>query len=295
MCIFKRTTIAILALLGLMASSFAEEDATDVSTTKQATYLAIYYPFRVSRFPAVSGKTSFTPIPEYENWSIDRIDRDLARMVNCGLNGVLLALEPSDLTDIHKFDMIRTFIVLASKNEGFKVSFLFAPIRKTQLSRSNVSNFLKRKGFFSYSSNYKFNDSNVIFVSDNVELVSSDKPEYIFYTISLPSQIASTGDSTGLVTYPALPLGSADVKSSFNVVQIFAGFFVENDKGQWIVSRKNGIIFHKLLDDTCKISPDIVVISSWNDYSHGSAIETNTFDNSQMQDVLKNFMQKHKK
>ncbi len=295
MYIFKSTIISFLSLLGLISSALAEADSAGVHTSRQTSYLAIYNPFRITKFPVVSAKSTFSPIPEYDNWSIDRIDRDLARIVNCGLNGVLLSIEPSDLADVHKLDMIRTFLVLASKNEGFKVAFLFSPIRKTQLSRTNVSNFMKRKGLFDYSTNYKQADSCVIFVSDNVELVSTTKNEYIFFTISLSLQKTAESKAIGIVSYPALPLGSADIKQSFNVVQIFAGFFVEADKGQWIVSRKNGLYFHKLLDDACKVSPDIVVISSWNDYSHGSAIENNTFDNTQMQDVLKNFMQKRKK
>ncbi len=290
MCIFKTITAPFLVLLGLIASAFAEADAPGVTMSKQPSYLSIYYPFRITRFPVDSAKSTFKPIPEYDNWSIDRIDRDLARMVNCGLNGVLLAIEPSDITDVHKMDMIRTFLVLASKNQGFKVAFLFAPIRKTQLSRSNVSNFLKRKGLLDYSSNYRYSDSSVIFVSDNVELVSTGKSEFIFFTIGLSIKKDADSDAIGLVTYPTLSLGSNDVKTSFKVVEVFASFFVENDKNQWLVSRKNGHSFHHFLEEACKVSPNIVVISSWNDYFQGSAIENNTYDNSQMQDILKNFM-----
>ena len=259
--------------------------------------MAVYYPFRITQFPSNSGKNTFLPVPEYDNWNLDRIDRDISRIVNCGLNGVLLAVEPSDLIDSHKLDMIKSFLVIASRNSGFKVAYLFAPAKRTQLSRSNVSSFLIKKGLLANDSIYKFSDNNVIFFSNNVELVSSGKPDFIYSIINVHIDNKSV-DTLGTINYPALTFAYGGKERKYQISHVFAGLFlndVDSKKPNWRISRKKGHDFQQNLEDCCKVSPNIVILSSWNDYSQGSSIENNSLDDTQMQYILNNFLSKYKK
>lgn len=284
-------------LLSLTSFLYAVEPDVPASTAGICKFLVVYYPFKVRVFPDSAAKPSFEPVPAYDKWSVDRIDRDLSRIHSSGLSGVLLAIEPSDLNDSHKFDMISTFLVLASKVENFKVAFLFAPSRPTQLSKSNVSSFLKRKKLLDYSSVYKFSDCNAIFFAENVELVSSGAPDFLYVKVNL-SGITADHDqltSTGLIDYTPVPMPLDNIETNFHFVQIFAGLSIfSNDKIQWIVSRRNGHVFHSNIDTCIKLTPDLAIISSWNDYAQGSAIENNTLDNTQMQEILMKSIQKLK-
>lgn len=285
----------ILLLLIINGVLFAEVSDSAIHD-RICPCLCVYYPFKFSRFQDNSDKPSFVPIPVYDNWSVDRIDRDVSRMSKSGLNGVLLAIEPSDLNDSHKLDMIRTFLVLVSNIKGFKVAYLFAPARLTQLSKSNVSSFLKRKKLLDYPSVYKFSDINVVFFSENVELVSSGNQDFLYVKLNLSGKLANVDQiSQGLIDYPAIPMPLNNVENNFHIVHVFAGLAnFTSDKVQWIVSRKNGHLFHANLDSCRKLSPDLVIISSWNDYAQGSAIEHNTLDNTQMQEILLKSVQKAK-
>ncbi len=213
-------------------------------------------------------------------------------MLKSGLNGVLMAIEPAELNDSHKLEMIRTFLVLASNNRVFKVAFLFAPTNQTQLSKSNVSSFMKRKGLLDYPSVYKYSDNNVLFFSDKVELVSTGKPDFIYVKLDISGKLATSEQKTaGLIDYPSIPI----VSNYYHVVHVFSGLIANySDKSQWLVSRKNGIAFHGNLEHCIKLSPDVIVISSWNDFSQGSAIENNMFDDIKLQEILKAFLQKYR-
>ncbi len=283
-------------ILPLLIYSLALTTSADLqSNMSNCSFLGVYYPFTISRFSDSTGKTSFAPVPEYDNWSIDRMDRDIIRISKSGLDGVLLAIEPSELNDSHKLDLIRSFLVLASKYNGFKVAFLFAPSRRTQLSKSNVCSYLKRKKLLDYSSIYKYLDNNVLFFSDNVELVSTDKPDFLFIKLNLSGKSANDEPNTALIDYPSIPVIIDNAKSNYHIVHIFAGLFgVVNDRSQWIVSRHNGHAFHANLESSSKLFPNLLVISSWNDYAQGSAIENNTLDNTQMQEIFMKFVQKSK-
>ena len=284
---------AFILLFLFCGYSFGQSTVT-TSCGNHCPFLVVYYPFRVTRFPDVSSKAPFTPVPEYDGWSVDRIDRDMSRISKSGLNGVLLAIEPSDLNDSHKLDMIRTFLAIASNLRSFNVAFLFAPSRFTQLSRSNVSSFLKRKGLLNYSSVYRYSDNYVIFFSDNVELVAMPKPDFLYIRLDLSgSSFKDAKNSPGLIAYPSTSSQSEDTLSNYRVMHIFAGLVnLSNNKYQWIVSRRNGQCFQNNLDNVLKSSTELVVISSWNDYAQGSAIENNSLDNTLMIEILMKFIKK---
>lgn len=213
----------------------------------------------------------FSPIPDTDGWPEERMERDLKRMRSIGINGVLLAISPSDMADKHRLEMIKAFLHLTSEAKDFHVILFFSPDKKMELGRRNLVTYIENKEITKYNSLYSIDGKILLCFGANVVLVENEKSGYIYHTIP------------GINVQGPLPL-LANQSDNFIKTSLFsfisAGLFDagENGENKWIIPRKKGKTLAQNFNSVLALKPDRVVIHSWNNCYDGSAIETNTMD-----------------
>lgn len=242
--------------------------------------LTVYYPYEVNE----RAKTGITPLPDYKRWTIERMERDIARMRAAGIDGILLCISPSDSAEPQRLSMIQRFLDKCSITERpFKVILTFAPRRPLVLDYANIAQFIEHKGITSYKALCRVNDSILVCLSENV--VVNDENESVYgFTFSKVT-----------LAHPALPCPTPAptqaTKSPLPMEFVFAGFcdinsMPQDERYSWSIPRKKGKAFGEGLAKAIESKASTIVIVSWNDYSNGSSIENNTQDGTMLLDVL---------
>lgn len=245
--------------------------------------LAVYHPYPDFN---TTVESSIRPLPGYNNWSDNRMERDLQRMRSVGLNGVLLAIKPEDLADNIRFERIRHFYELAAVQQPvFHVALLLGG--NNELTTDNVSQFVFRKGLADISSAFKLNGKVVVVFEQKVRLVQKDKTENETFCYRQIGKNWPAVPAGNLICRPALPDHFAWVRIGDNhVVSDNNGVPAFNVQDAWALPRGKGLNFANRLRNAFHDQAAIICIQSWNDFSDGSFMEPNTLDRNIMMTVL---------
>ena len=246
--------------------------------------LAVYHPYP-SFMTTVEAPVR--PLPGYDGWSNNRMERDLSRMQDAGVNGVLLFIKPEDLADGIRFERIRHFHELASARQPvFRVVLVLDG--NNELNTDNASQFIKRKGLADFPCVLRLHGSPVLAFSKNIRLVRSGGAESANFCIRHIGNDWPAPPKGADFGRPAPLDGLVWVKTADSrVAADNSDNPASSRQGAWSLPRGKGRNFANRLRLALQEKADIICIQSWNDFSDGSFLEPNTLDRSTMLTVLR--------
>lgn len=247
--------------------------------------LAVYHPYPDFN---TTVESSIRPLPGYNNWSDNRMERDLQRMRGVGINGVLLSIKPEDLADEIRLARIRRFYELAAVQQPvFRVALMFCG--NHELATDNVSQFIYRKGLADVPSALKLNGKTVLVFNHQIRLVQKEKTQNNTFCYRHLGDNWPAIPVGNLICRPALPDDFAWVRTADNHINPnMSNTPILNEQDAWALPRGKGRNFANRLRNAFHDRAAIICIQSWNDFSDGSFMEPNTLDRNLMLTVLQN-------
>jgi len=280
-----------VALLAVSCSTVSDDTA--IANLKENPYrghaakpliIAVYHPYPDF---ATTVAAAVRPLPGYDGWSDSRMDRDMRRMRDCGINGVLLSIKPEDLADAVRFARIRRFYELAAMQQPvFNVALMLGG--NNELALGNVLQFIQRKGLADFPSAMAINGRKVVVFNNSVRLSQSGKDGDETFCYRHIGKDWPTLPEGKLLCRPSATDGFVWVKAGDNHAVQDANGVPDglNEQEIWSLPRDKGRNFANRLRHALKERAAIIGIQSWNDFSDGSFMEPNTLDRNIMTTVL---------
>ncbi|MBR6056986.1 MAG: hypothetical protein IKP58_02325 [Victivallales bacterium] len=246
--------------------------------------LAVYHPYPSF---TTTVEAPVRPLPGYDGWSNNRMERDLQRMQEAGLDGVLLFVKPEDLADAIRFERIRHFYELASARQPvFRIVLVLDG--NNELSTDNAAQFIKRKGLADFQCTLRLHSRPVLAFNKSIRLVRNNGMASSYFCIRHISHDWTVPPMGANFDHPAPFDGFIWVKAGDCHAAVDNS---ENSalsrQGTWSLPRGKGRNFANRLRKAFQEKADIICIQSWNDFTDGSFLEPNTLDNNIMLTVLR--------
>jgi len=240
-----------------------------------------YFPFYETHELPVE----FRPLPTYSGWTKERMVRDLQRLVENNLDGTVLCITPQDLADSYKRTRIKEFLELSQSSARTALLCLTAD-HPMQLDLGNTERFLKHQGIAEQISLYRQEQKIIIAFAQNIQLTGTDEKEFSHRVL---------GRDWHALPCPADAVG---ISTTDNLVWIYTSYHEPTKTSwpiqEWKLPRDGFKHFRKALEKSRELSPKIIVISSWNDWYNGSALEKSTLEGDKGLEVLRAQMEKWK-
>ena len=224
------------------------------------------------------------PVPYYMGWTDDRMNRDLQSMTKARVTAALVELSPSAIMRAEVRERLWRFGELSSKSR-VRVALLLVPDKSGTLKmrRANVLRFLETQQFGSLPGALKQADRVVVVLSERIVLDSwqSPSPESLYIRHlghdlpACPNGPKSYGvDEHGVMWARAGERGGSKSVSE------------KAQRLEWPLARDGGVTLRDQLILARRQNAKLVLLNSWNDYSDGSAVETNSIEGDGMLNIL---------
>ena len=240
-----------------------------------------YFPFNDTNEMPVE----FRPLPTYSGWTKERMERDVRRIQENHLNGTLLHLSPQDLADTFKRARLKEFLDVSHKYACTALLCLSAD-HPMQLDLGNTERFLRHQGIASHPALYRKGQNVILAFAESIQLTGRDEADFEHRMLGKD--------------WTALPCPIIDLKLSANdsLIWLYTSFHTPAKTSwpvqEWKLQRSGFKHFRKALDKARECSPKIIVISSWNNFYNGSALEKNTLDGEKALEYLRNQLENWK-
>lgn len=223
------------------------------------------------------------PIPSYQGWPDERMARDLRRLREVGVTGLILCVPPESIADSYIVERITRFYDFAAEQESpITIGLAIVPTQKMAISRMNVVSYLRRNGLMDAKVVLRLEGRPFLGFSEDITLTD------------LPNNEVSIRQ-WGNEWHVRPRTGAYDqIAVRDSVIWVCAGFSGDCHKATrkamaaWPQPRdKTGETFRLGLRQAFAAGAEIVCIDSWNDFSAGSFIEPNSYDQDLLYRVLK--------
>ena len=215
---------------------------------------AVYYAYpRLDNAPE-----QFTPVPAYPGaWPEERQLRDISRIQATRIQGLLLFIHPKDLANTERFQRLESFL---AKAQDASLAILLAlhadsPMR---LHSEDLTSFLEKRGLLNHPALFRFYGKPLLVLSENI-LLAGTPPSLL--------TIRKIGEDWHLS-------GEEPELTGDNLCWIDTAKYQD---GEWLRKRRKRA-FRARLKKAISLNPEFILLSSWNCYQDGSAIEFNTLD-----------------
>ena len=263
----------------------SDTPATGVNTQnadhQRPLVLVEYFPFNETNEMPVE----YRPLPTYSGWTKERMERDLRRFQENHLNGTLLRLSPQDIADSFKRARLKEYLDLSLKHDCTALLCLTVA-HPMQLDLGNTERFLKYQGIADHAALYRKGQNVILAFAEDIQVTGRDEAGFEHRLLGR--------DWTSLpCSSEALNLSAKD-----NLIWIYASFHKPSKASwpiqEWMFPRSGFKHFRKSLEKARERSPKIIVISSWNDFYNGSALEKNTLDGEKGLEIFRKQLEKWK-
>jgi len=241
--------------------------------------LVLYEPYPLTR----AWLDDVVPVPSYQGWTDERMSRDLLRMRDIGLHGIVLCLRPESMADPFVIERIKRFYDLVqAENPGFSIGLAIVTAQKMAISRQNVVSYIQRQGLLDVGCVWRINGRPFLGFAEDITL--TDRP---LDTISIRQW--------GNEWHVRPRNGDYDhVSAQESFIWVCAGYSgkqrttEKSAMAQWPQPRdKHGDFFRLGLRRAFAAGAAMVCVDSWNDFVAGSFIEPNSYDQDLMSRVLR--------
>lgn len=214
------------------------------------------------------------PIPMDNGWTDLRIERDLKRIVFCGIDVVIVETAPQKLMDNEFLERFRQFGRKAAENK-IKVVLSLVEDEGIRLERANLLQYLESLELHCIPS-YLLKDKIPVVLVDSAFNLSDAQQDEPLALLRFGKELPARPD-TPLVDEISLPAEFIWCRSAQCTPQ-----------GEWLIKRKRGGNLQKQLDLLRQTQCKVILLSSWNDYARGDFIESNSLDGEGMMRILNN-------
>lgn len=268
-----------LALACVSAGCAIQAPATPrLATVKELPVFALlYYPLGPSLVRGIA-----VPVPDYQSWPDERMERDIGRLRETGVDAIILAMDMAVLRDAAIRERYAHFLSLCvAANAATRVPPPLRLVFGLYGDADRAADFpFFVQWFFSFPADLR---QQMMFGADNrpLLLLAPDLAQALERHPAFRCQIAP-GD--GLGTVRLLEQRGAPLPVAPDAVcTIHAGLLAETTgsgggKRDWLLPRRNGKTLRRALAAGAVAGPRLVCIASWNNYAEGSFVEPNTLD-----------------
>ena len=237
-------------------------------------------------YPAAEHRLA-APIPDYRGWTDERMERDMRRFADIGIDGVLLQISWKDFQDSFRSGRLRHFMVLAGSSTASPpvkiIPYLDASSfpGAVTLSYTDLARWTLADGAARSPALWRPAGRMTWVVDPRIRLSGNPHPAC--------SVIRSGTDFPALS--PALS-GHLTVPGRFSAVLVVAGWRGDRNardshgRPVWQIPRRNGQTLREELWRAFESKPRMVIVSSWNDFLAGDFIEPNSLDGTTISEVL---------
>ncbi|MCQ2397191.1 MAG: hypothetical protein MJ106_05795 [Lentisphaeria bacterium] len=213
------------------------------------------------------------PVPMDNGWTNLRIERDLSRIAFCGIDVVIIETTPQKLMDNEFLERFKFFGSKAYEQKTKIVLSLVAD-NNLRLERDNLEQYLEALELNSIPSYLMKNDKPVVLIDGEFGIRDAEHEEAI--------SLMRFGKE--LPECPDTPLPEVLQPSG---EYIWCRAAQCTPQGEWLIKRKRGGSLQNQLDAIRQIQCNVILLSSWNDYSRGDFIENNSLDGESLTRILK--------
>ncbi|GEM_PF-4602344 len=224
------------------------------------------------------------PVPMDNGWTDLRMSRDISRIASCGIHVIMVECTPQQLANEEFLVRFRHFCELASKSGRLVVLSLVPDRQEFQpIDRQNLLQYLEKMDLISTPGYLQEENRPAFLVAEEYHLEESN-PEF-------PENITLMRFGVELPPCPTTPLDEQiPLPARFQWMRA-AQYLTENPKSPsntgWVVQRSRGKKLSKQFKLLRQTECQVVLLSSWNDYSDGSFVENNSLDGEMMTNAVK--------
>ena len=271
--------ILLTAVLGLgclgTRAPVSEDSAWPYPAGQCPRFLVLYLPYQRQGAPLA------LPSPTTPGWTDPRMERDVARVLAAGLDGIVLGLLPETLADAFQTQRVTRFadLVAARAPAGFELALLLVPSSSSsaEVDRNAIGKWLVESGIDDNKLVRRQAGRVLVAVSPRMTLTGTPHP-----AVAVVSLVGSTapwtwpepGQADRLV--PTGPESQVVVYGGWRGTAAPGGSHPEHPA--WELDRRRGRALEDELRQAFAARALTICISSWNDYVAGDFVEPNTMD-----------------
>lgn len=271
--------ISLTAVLGLgcrgTRTPVSEESTWAYPTGQCPRFLVLYLPYPRQGAPLA------LPSPTTPGWTDQRMERDLARVLTAGLDGIVLGLLPETLADAFQTQRLTRFadLVSARAPAGFELVLLLVSSSSSaaEVDRNSIGKWLVASGLDSNSLIRRQAGRVLVAVSPRLTLTGTPHPAVAVVPLvgsTSPWRWPEPGQADRLV--PTGPESQVVVYGGWRGAAAPGGSPPEHPA--WELDRRRGRALEDELQQAFAVRALTICISSWNDYVAGDFVEPNTMD-----------------
>lgn len=238
------------------------------------TFLISYIPYPTAR----QGRQA-VPVPDYHGWTDERMERDLRRLRDCGVDGLVLRLDAAILSDGFRTERLARFVRMADAGPS---PLLLLPciagapgLAALETSHEDLHVFLRQIGLLEAGVAYREAGRPLVLMTAGVRATGAPHPGLAVVQIG--------SDASGW-RIPAWNAADRLVASPSGQTLVHAGWrgdsALVDKKGRpaWALPRARGATLVAELRTAFDARSRIIWISSWNDFGAGDFVEPNDMD-----------------
>ncbi len=200
--------------------------------------------------PDYSAQPHTRPMPLYPDWSVNRMKSDITQLRNANISGVLLRFTPQDLVNDAIWLQLKSFSEYAHKN-GISLMIYLESDQPVRLSYHNLIQWFKQKRYDELPAVWRDAQCKPsVLLGPHIECAGQ-------MPAASPLRLLRVG-----VDYPSEPAtADAGALSTINAIC-------------WCRARAGNVAaLRQQLQNAAQLKPRIIIISSWNDWAHGTFIQ----------------------
>ena len=226
------------------------------------------------------GLPTAQPLPATPGWTDPRMERDLARFTDAGLDGILLALQPDSLADPVQTERVQRFLALAATRapSGWEVVLMLVPPADDAVAvdRNALGRWLTAHGLLEHPNLRRRSGRIVVLLAPGVHAAGTPHPAVVAVACGAPG-------SEWRWPAPADPERFAPTGPDRQVV-VYGGFWTDITAPDgvvapgWALERRQGRTLQDEIQRAFDAQAMTICIASWNDYVARTFVEPNSLD-----------------
>lgn len=289
--------VCLVTAGGLLPMAGCAARNSGVAISEPARPLPVFAILYHPTGPALA-RTLGAPIPDYHNWPAERMERDIRRLCETGVDLIFctMALESiRDADDRQRYEQFLSLMATGGVGTPRLAFWLEGSVELANLESSLFYQWLLGLP--------RDTQDKVLYLLDGKPLVILAPPlgdrleSHPALSIRRISTRADAPPGAWKMTSPATP-SAVSVSDNGEMAFVVAGMAATRQhdppfalmpvsKAVWRLPRNRGASLTKGFNAALALRPQVLCIWSWNDFTDGSFVEPNTEDGTRLMEALK--------
>ena len=252
-------------------------DAGDAAVAGEPVVAVLYYPYGKGLARKIA-----TPVPDYQGWTDERMERDIGRMRDASIDRVLVHVDVDRFRDTYRRERYKRFLELIEVYGGrLAGTFWLASNSASDAVLREFTRWHAEAGIGAMSCHYRAEGQPVVLLGQEFASCSVYHPALLFCRTAGPGAKWSLDGVAG---------ERAWVRPDGKFAVVRPGLAPEGGRSlrdrDWPLPRRRGKPLAEALRELAGKRPAVVIIRSWNDFSAGDFVEPNSLDGKRMLKAL---------